>query len=71
MSEAVEIILLCSRLCMLERTKVLRFLVTKNIKCIEHADGTRVNLDTMGQRDRGALLEFIRTLEPEPSFSVD
>ena len=56
---------------MLERTKVLRFLVTKNIKCIEHADGTRVNLDTIGSADRGALLEFVKSLEPAPLFTVD
>ena len=71
MTEAAEIILLCGRLCVTERMKVLKFLVSKNIKCIEQGDGTRVNIDTMGQRDRGALLEFIRTLEPEPEFSVD
>ena len=71
MTEAVEIIELCSRLCMLERTKVLRFLVTKNIKCIETGDGTRVNVDTMGSADRGALLEFVKSLEPTPLFTVD
>ena len=71
MAEAAEIIELCGRLCMLERTKVLRFLVTKNIKCIEHADGTRVNLDTIGSADRGELLEFVKSLEPAPLFTVD
>jgi hypothetical protein len=71
MTEAVEIILLCSRLCVLERMKVLTFLVSKNIKCLEHADGTRVNIDTMRSADRGELLEFVKNLEPEPSFSVD
>jgi hypothetical protein len=71
MAEAAEIIELCSRLCISERLKVLKFLITKNIKCLEHADGTRVNIDAMGSADRGALLEFVRTLEPAPLFSVD
>ena len=71
MTEAAEIILLCGRLCISERLKVLRFLVSKNIKCIETGDGTRGNIDAMGSADRGALLEFIRTLEPAPLFTVD
>ncbi len=71
MTEAVEIVELCSRLCITERIKVLKFLVTKNIKCLEQGDGTRVNIDAMGSADRGELLAFVKSLEPEPSFSVD
>ncbi len=71
MAEAVEIIELCDRLCITERMKILKFLVSKNVKTIEQGDGVRVNIDTMGSADRGALLEFVKGLTPEPSFSVD
>jgi hypothetical protein len=69
-TEAAEIVLLCSRLCVLERMKVVRFLVSKNIKCLEH-DGIRINIDAMREGDRGALLEFVKGLTPEPTILVD
>ena len=47
MSTAVEIMRLCNDMGQLERLKILRYLLTKNMHVVEGGDGSRVNLSRL------------------------
>ena len=47
MSTAAEIMCLCNEMGQLERLKILRYLLQKNIRIIENADGSRINLSKL------------------------
>ncbi len=71
MEAAAEIIGMCERLGKFEKMKVARWLVEKKIRCLEHADGIRVNLDALGVVDQGELLVYVRGLKQEPLINID
>ncbi len=47
MSTSVEIMKLCEEMGRLERLKILRYLLQKNMNIIENADGSRINLSRL------------------------
>ena len=71
MDAAAEIIEVCGRLGRLEKMKVARWLVGKKIRCLEHADGIRVNIDALSAQDASELLVFVRGLRQEPLVNLD
>ena len=68
---AAEIIEVCGRLGKFEKIKILRWLVEKKIRCLEHADGIRVNIDALSAQDTSELLVFVRGLRQEPLIRID
>ena len=62
MSTAIEIMRLCNELGQLERIKILQYLVTKNMKVVENADGTRINLSRLSIIEMNDLAAYIKQI---------
>ena len=62
MSTSVEIMRLCNDMGQLERLKILRYLVSKNMKVIENADGSRVNLSRLSIAEMNDLAAYTKQI---------
>ncbi len=62
MSTSAEIMKLCNELGQLERLKILRYLLQKNMKIIEAGDGSRINLSKLSISELSDLAEFSKSI---------
>jgi hypothetical protein len=62
MSTSAEIMQLCNEMGQLERLKILRYLLQKNMKIIEAGDGSRVNLSKLSISELSDLAEFSKSI---------
>ncbi len=53
---------LCNEMGQLERLKILRYLLQKNMKIIEAGDGSRVNLSKLSISELSDLAEFSKSI---------
>ena len=62
MSTSIEIMRLCGEMGQLERMKILRYLLTKNMKIIEGGDGSRVNLSRLSIAELNDLAAYTKEI---------
>ena len=58
----MEIMRLCGEMGQLERMKILRYLVAKNMKVIEGGDGSRINLSRLSIAEMNDLAEYTKQI---------
>ena len=62
MSTSIEIMRLCGDMTQIERMKILRYLLQKNMKIIEGGDGSRVNLSRLSIAELNDLAAYSKEI---------
>lgn len=62
MSTAAEIMKLCEDMGQMERLKILRYLLQKNMNIVENADGSRINLSRLSIAELDDLATYSKQI---------